>query len=57
MSDKKLSSPEFKPKNNSIEYPLGNLINGPIADALTNIGQIAGWRRIAGHPLPKKTLF
>jgi hypothetical protein len=28
------------------------LINGPIADALTHIGQIVSWRRINGNPQP-----
>lgn len=29
---------------------LWRLIQGPLADALTHIGQIATWRRIAGNP-------
>lgn len=29
-----------------------NLLNGPIADALTHIGQITSWRRISGNPQP-----
>lgn len=29
-----------------------NMINGPMADALTHIGQITSWRRIAGNPHP-----
>ncbi|MFT5764793.1 MAG: hypothetical protein ACI8VT_000492 [Saprospiraceae bacterium] len=28
-------------------------MNGPIADALTHVGQITSWRRIAGNPQPK----
>lgn len=27
-------------------------INGPIADALTHVGQITSWRRMAGNPQP-----
>ena len=27
-------------------------INGPIVDALTHVGQITSWRRIAGNPQP-----
>ena len=27
-----------------------HFINGPVADALTHIGQIVSWRRIAGNP-------
>lgn len=28
-------------------------INGPLADALTHVGQINSWRRMAGNPHPK----
>lgn len=28
-------------------------LNGPIADALTHVGQITTWRRIAGNPQPR----
>jgi len=28
------------------------LIHGPLADALTHIGQLAVWRRQAGNPMP-----
>ncbi|MBO6516920.1 MAG: DinB family protein [Bacteroidia bacterium] len=28
-------------------------LNGPIADALTHVGQITSWRRMAGNPQPK----
>ena len=29
------------------------MLNGPIADSLTHVGQITSWRRIAGNPQPK----
>lgn len=35
------------------DRPFWYLINGPIADALTHVGQIAGWRRIMGKPVAK----
>ncbi len=38
-------------------YPFWNLINGPIADALTHIGQITSWRRINGNPIKKVNVF
>ncbi len=38
-------------------YPFWNLINGPIADALTHVGQITSWRRINGNPVPKVNVF
>lgn len=34
------------------EYPLWNLINGPIADAINHVGQIVSFRRSAGNPVP-----
>lgn len=34
-------------------FPYWFLINGPIVDALTHVGQINSWRRIAGNPLPR----
>jgi hypothetical protein len=34
-----------------------NLINGPLADALTHVGQINAWRRLAGCPAPGANVF
>lgn len=39
------------------EFPVWNLISGPVADALTHVGQINGWRRMAGNPAPKVNIF
>ena len=47
MSDEDLSEIE---KNTSRKLPFWYWINGPIADALTHVGQITSWRRIAGNP-------
>jgi hypothetical protein len=30
--------------------PVWNIVNGPLSDSLTHIGQILSWRRIAGSP-------
>lgn len=38
-------------------FPVWNLINGPISDALTHVGQIASWRRINHNPIPKASVF
>lgn len=38
-------------------FPIWNMINGPLADALTHVGQINSWRRMAGHPTPKANVF
>ena len=47
MSDKDLSEIE---KKTSRKLPFWYWINGPLADALTHVGQITSWRRIAGNP-------
>ena len=47
MSDEDFSEIE---KNTSRKLPFWYWINGPLADALTHVGQITSWRRIAGNP-------
>ena len=37
-------------KNTSRKLPFWYWINGPLSDALTHVGQITSWRRIAGNP-------
>lgn len=37
--------------------PFWFLINGPLADVLTHVGQICSWRRMAGNPIPKANVF
>jgi hypothetical protein len=37
--------------------PFWHIINGPIADALTHVGQINSFRRLAGNPTPKANVF
>jgi hypothetical protein len=34
-----------------------HIINGPISDALTHVGQINSFRRLAGNPTPKANVF
>jgi hypothetical protein len=38
-------------------HPFWHILNGPLADALTHVGQINAWRRLAGNPTPKAGLF
>ena len=38
-------------------FPFWYLVNGPLADALTHIGQVNSWRRMAGKPVPPADLF
>lgn len=33
------------------EFPFWNVINGPIADAISHVGQIVSYRRSAGNPI------
>ncbi len=37
--------------------PFWHIVNGPIADALTHVGQINSFRRLAGNPTPKANVF
>ena len=40
-----------------LQAPLDRLFQGPIADALTHVGQIAMMRRLAGAPLAGENFF
>ena len=42
----------FRNDHGSMEYPLWNLINGPLSDALWHVGQVVSFRRSSGNPLP-----
>ena len=35
------------------KFPIWNLINGPIADALYHTGQVVSFRRVSGNPISK----
>ncbi len=39
------------------KLPIWNYINGPLADALTHVGQINSFRRMAGNPIPRVNVF
>lgn len=51
MSDKELSKIKIRDK------PFWNIINGPISDALTHVGQINSFRRLAGNCVPGANVF
>jgi hypothetical protein len=40
-----------------LQVPLDKLFQGPIADALTHVGQISVLRRLAGAPVPGENFF
>ena len=39
---------------NRSEFPLWNLINGPIQDAVWHSGQVVAFRRASGNPINSK---
>jgi hypothetical protein len=39
------------------ERPFWHIVNGPVADALTHVGQINSFRRLVGNPTPKANVF
>ena len=43
-----------KSSGESVEYPLWNLINGQISDAIYHVGQLVSFRRSSGNPVSKK---
>jgi len=51
MSDEDLS--KITIENRQFWY----IINGPVADTLTHVGQINSFRRLAGNPTPKANVF
>jgi len=48
---------DYLASDKPLEAPAEKLFQGPIADALTHIGQIAMLRRMAGIPLKGKNYF
>ncbi len=40
-----------------LEQPIEKLLQGPIADALTHVGQIVMLRRLAGKPIREESYF
>ncbi|MHB1960012.1 MAG: hypothetical protein ACYCO5_13390 [Acidobacteriaceae bacterium] len=40
-----------------LQAPLEKLLQGPVADALTHVGQLAMMRRLAGAPLKGENYF
>ncbi|MGD0568867.1 MAG: hypothetical protein ABSA78_10715 [Candidatus Sulfotelmatobacter sp.] len=48
---------QFLASNTPVQTPLEKLFQGPIADALTHIGQIAILRRLAGEPVRAENYY
>ncbi len=49
--DQRLNSPE------AMSAPVERLLQGPVADALTHVGQLATLRRLAGSPIQSENYF
>lgn len=48
---------DFLASNESLQVPIEGLLQGPVADALTHVGQIAMLRRLAGCPIKGENYF
>ena len=57
LKDADLNTFHVAPRSVMGDFPFWYVINGQIADCLTHIGQITSWRRIAGNPQPKVSVF
>ena len=55
MNPDKLAS--LRISTRSGEHPFWNMVNGPLSDALTHVGQINSWRRLNGNPVPRHSVF
>ena len=42
---------KFKMGEQDLDFPMWNVINGPVSDILHHIGQIVGYRRASGNPI------
>ena len=43
----------FQRGTEQFSFPIWNLINGPISDALYHTGQVVSFRRTSGNPIQK----
>jgi len=48
---------DFLASNEPLQAPLEKLFQGPVADALTHVGQIAILRRMAGAPVKGENYY
>jgi len=57
MTDEELVASQIYLKRTDTHYSFWYLINGPIGDVMTHIGQINSWRRMAGNPVERTSPF
>jgi hypothetical protein len=55
MTDDEIAAIRIRSRAGPMPWP--HLVNGPLADALTHVGQIAVLRRSCGNPVPKANVF
>jgi len=55
MKDEEIGGIRIESRAGPVPWP--HMVNGPLADALTHIGQIAVLRRASGNPMPKANMF
>jgi hypothetical protein len=53
----KLYSCSFYIKHHDRTFPVWNMVNGPLCDALTHVGQIVSWRRLNGNPVMRANVL
>lgn len=44
-------------KRDGSRFPVWFILNGPLSDALTHVGQINAWRRLSGNPQTRVNVF
>ena len=57
MDDQMLAQKKVYLRRTETEYSFWYLINGFIADAISHVGQINSWRRMAGNPVGRISPF
>ncbi|MFK7773236.1 MAG: hypothetical protein AB8F94_13895 [Saprospiraceae bacterium] len=57
MTNEEIEQTEVYLKRIDTTFSFWYLINGPISDVLTHIGQINSWRRMAGNPVERISPF
>jgi hypothetical protein len=53
LTDNEFEKLEKSRMENGAKASFWLMLNGPIADSLTHVGQITSWRRISGNPQPR----
>lgn len=57
LDDEKLAEHRVLRRRDGSSWPVWNVMNGPLADALTHVGQLNAWRRLSGNPVKPANVF